>query len=69
MLFNTFFEDNGGSTRRWAPAMDLADAGDHLVLKADLPGLSEDDVRIEVHEQVVLTERHHTRGGQAAPLC
>ena len=49
--------------------MDLADAGDHLVLKADLPGLSEDDVRIEVHEQVVLTERHHARGGQAAPLC
>jgi HSP20 family protein len=52
-LFNTFFEDNGGSTRRWAPAMDLADAGDHLVLKADLPGLSEDDVRIEVHDRLL----------------
>ena len=52
-LFNTFFEDNGGSTRRWAPPMDLADAGDHLVLKADLPGLSEEDVRIEVQDRLL----------------
>jgi HSP20 family protein len=57
-LFNTFFEDNGGSNRRWAPAMDLADAGDHLVLKADLPGLSEDDVRIEIQD------RHLTVSGE-----
>jgi len=52
-LFNTFFDDNGGSTRRWAPPMDLADAGDHLVLKADLPGLSEEDVRIEVQDRLL----------------
>jgi HSP20 family protein len=52
-LFNSFFEDNGGSTRRWAPAMDLIDKKDHLVLRADLPGLSEDDVRIEVQDRVL----------------
>jgi HSP20 family protein len=33
--------------------MDLADAGDHLVLKADLPGLSEEDVRIEVQDRLL----------------
>jgi HSP20 family protein len=52
-LFSTFFDDNGGSTRRWAPAMDLVERDDHLVLKADLPGLSEDDVRIEVQDRVL----------------
>lgn len=52
-LFNSFFEDNGGSTRRWAPAMDLIDKEDHLVLRADLPGLSEDDVRIEIQDRVL----------------
>ena len=52
-LFNSFFDDNGGSVRRWVPAMDLVESEDHLILKADLPGLSEDDVRIEVQNNVL----------------
>jgi len=51
-LFNTVFEtpspSNGGSTlRRWMPAMDLVETDDHFVLRADLPGMTEDDVKIE----------------------
>jgi HSP20 family protein len=51
-LFNTVFDapspGNGGTTmRRWMPAMDLVESADHFVLRADLPGLSEDDVKIE----------------------
>jgi HSP20 family protein len=30
--------------------MDLVEAGDHFVLKADLPGLAEEDVSIEVQD-------------------
>jgi HSP20 family protein len=52
-LFSTFFDDNGGSARRWAPPMDLVENEDQLVLKADLPGLSEDDVRVEVQNNVL----------------
>jgi HSP20 family protein len=52
-LFQAFFDGDGETARQWAPAMDLMDAGDHLVLKADLPGLSEDDVRIEVRDDVL----------------
>jgi HSP20 family protein len=52
-LFNSFFDDNGDSVRRWVPAMDLTEGEDHLILKADLPGLSEDDVRIEVQNNVL----------------
>ena len=53
-LFNSFFDEgDGGQARRWAPAVDLLERDDSLVLKADLPGLSEDDVQIEVRDNVL----------------
>jgi HSP20 family protein len=57
-LFNTFFDSpttsNGGNAvRRWIPAMDLVETDDHFVLKADLPGLNEGDVNIEVEDNVL----------------
>jgi HSP20 family protein len=56
-LFNTFFDTptpgNGGAGRRWIPAMDLVETDEHFVLKADLPGLAEDDVNIEVEDNVL----------------
>ena len=59
-LFNTFFDTpttgnggNGGGLRRWVPAMDLVETEDHFVLKADLPGLAEGDVNIEVEDNVL----------------
>jgi HSP20 family protein len=53
-LFSAFFE--GGdqeAARRWAPAMDLVESENHLILRADLPGVSEDDVHIEVRDSVL----------------
>jgi HSP20 family protein len=57
-LFNTFFDTptpgNGGNAlRRWIPAMDLVETEDSFVLKADLPGLAEGDVAIEVEDNVL----------------
>jgi HSP20 family protein len=58
-LFNTFFDTsttgNGGNDtlRRWIPAMDLVETEDHFVLKADLPGLAEGDVNVEVEDNVL----------------
>jgi HSP20 family protein len=58
-LFGTVFDapatgGNGGSTlRRWMPAMDLVETDDHFVLRADLPGLDEGDVNIEVEDNVL----------------
>lgn len=54
-LFDRFFEakpGNGGS-RRWIPAMDLVENENDLVLRADLPGMTEDDVEIEVKDNVL----------------
>src|SRR5919202_2919559 len=49
-LFNTLFDAGEGGDRRWVPATDLLEKDDHFVLKADLPGLGEDDVSIEVQD-------------------
>ncbi len=60
-LFSTFFDTptgasgagNDGSGRRWIPAMDLVETEDHFVLRADLPGLTSDDVKIELEDRVL----------------
>jgi HSP20 family protein len=56
-LFGTVFDapnpSNGGTLRRWMPAMDLVETDDHFVLRADLPGLAEGDVSIEVEDNVL----------------
>jgi HSP20 family protein len=55
-LFDTLFESGNGQaarSQRWAPAMDLVEGEDHFLLKADLPGLGEDEVAIEVQDNVL----------------
>ncbi len=56
-LFNTFFDTpaptSGTTLRRWVPAMDLLETEDDFVLKADLPGLTENDVNIELESNVL----------------
>ncbi|HEY2436979.1 MAG TPA: Hsp20/alpha crystallin family protein [Solirubrobacteraceae bacterium] len=58
-LFNTFFDQpnptgrNTAGARRWIPAMDLVETGDHYVLRADLPGLSDEDVNVQLEDNVL----------------
>ena len=54
-LFNTAFDTPSGPSvlRRWVPAMDLVEAGDHFVLRADLPGMSEEDISIEFEDSTL----------------
>jgi HSP20 family protein len=54
-LFDSFFggrRPNGGS-HPWSPAMDLVETDDHLVLRADLPGMDEKDIEIEIKDGVL----------------
>jgi HSP20 family protein len=57
-LFNTLFDqpqprERGGGERRWIPAMDLVETADHYVLRADLPGVREDDVTVQLEDNVL----------------
>ena len=57
-LFNSVFDappagGNGGAMRRWMPAMDVAETEEDFVLRADLPGLGQDDVKIELEDSTL----------------
>lgn len=58
-LFDSFFGRREGpsagdyGSRRWIPAMDLVETEDHLVLRADLPGVDRDDISIEAKDGVL----------------
>jgi len=58
-LFSTIFDSptpgNGRrpALRSWIPAMDVVENENEYVLRADLPGLSEGDVNLELDERVL----------------
>ena len=58
-LFNNLFDGPGTNGRgsvaaaRWVPAMDLIETAGAYILRADLPGLSEQDVNIELQDNVL----------------
>jgi HSP20 family protein len=56
-FFNSVFDTptlaNGAALRRWVPATDLVETETDFVLRADLPGLSESDVNIEIDDNVL----------------
>ena len=54
-LFNTVVDtpSSSSSLRRWVPAMDLVEGEEAFVLRADLPGMREEDVSIEFEDNVL----------------
>jgi HSP20 family protein len=57
-LFDAFFDTpavsgRGMGPRRWTPAMDLNERDDTFILRADLPGVSEEDVSVELDDRVL----------------
>jgi len=53
-IFNSLFDTATAPTaRRWLPATDLLESESHYVLRADLPGVSEDDINIELDNDVL----------------
>lgn len=59
-LVSTLLAPEAGRSQRWTPAMDLVEAEDHYLLRADLPGMGEEDVSIEINDNVLTVsgERH-----------
>jgi len=57
MLFGDFFgvDKRGDETNfiRWAPRVDIVEVNGTYELTADLPGLKKDDIKIEIHDNVL----------------
>ena len=71
MLFRSNLFDTptvaSAPARRFAPATDLIESDTHYILRADLPGLSEDDVNVELDRNVLTVSgerksEHEDRG-------
>lgn len=53
-VFASFFDPpTAGVPTRWTPPMDLHDRGDAFLLSADLPGVSEEDIAIDIEGDVL----------------
>ena len=56
-LFGDFFgvDKKGDETNfiRWAPRVDIVEVNGTYELTADLPGLKKDDIKIEIHDNVL----------------
>jgi HSP20 family protein len=52
-LFTRTLGEGSSAGSAWTPAVDIFDAADAIVLKAELPGLSPDDIDIEVDDNVL----------------
>jgi HSP20 family protein len=55
-LFGAVFDSHTRATavsRRWIPAVDLVEETDEYVLRADLPGVAEQDVTVELDHNVL----------------
>jgi HSP20 family protein len=65
-MFNQFFRGGAGEEGSWGPStwtppVDIYETDDALILTADLPGVSKDEVSIEVHNNTLILrgERKH----------
>ena len=78
-LFGRFFGGWPGARREaeglgWSPALDVIDRKDELVLRADLPGLTEKDIEITVQNGNLSlrgqrTEEKETKEGEEYYAC
>jgi HSP20 family protein len=57
-MFNEFFrgsngEEAGSGLGSWTPAVDIHETDEGFVIKAELPGVSKDDVSVDVHQNTL----------------
>lgn len=58
--FDRMLEETGGSrAEAWRPAIDLEREDGNLVLRADIPGISPEEVKIEVEDDVLTVSGEH----------
>jgi HSP20 family protein len=69
-LFNEFFGRTEGQedtwwAGAWAPPVDLYEADDALILKAELPGFAKDDVNVEIKDSTLTLKGQRSRETEA----
>ena len=60
-LMNGVFEGNGRATQTWVPAVDVWETDSDLVYAFDLPGVPEDAIAIELHDDTLTVSAQRER--------
>lgn len=63
-LDRMFDEWLDGHERAWTPAIDVVREDDHLVLRADLPGIKPEEVKIEVEDDFLTVSGEHRESNE-----
>jgi HSP20 family protein len=68
-IFNEFVRGGAGEEGSWGqytwtPPVDISETDDALVFTADLPGVSKDDVSIEVHQNTLTLRGERTHAAE-----
>jgi HSP20 family protein len=65
-LMNGLFEGNGRTTQSWVPAVDVWETDTDLVYAFDLPGVSEEQISIELQDDTLTVTAERDRTEQRA---
>jgi len=65
-LMNGLFEGNGRETQSWVPAVDVWETEHELVYAFDLPGVREQDVQVELHDDTLTVTAQRERKQERA---
>jgi HSP20 family protein len=58
--FDRIFDElTDGRDRAWAPAIDIEQQNGNLVMRADIPGIKADEVKIEVEDDILTVSGEH----------
>jgi len=60
-LMNGVFDSNGRAAQDWVPAADVWETEEELVYALDLPGVGEDDITIELHDDTLTVTAQRER--------
>lgn len=60
-LMNGLFEGNGRTTQSWVPAVDVWETEHDLVYAFDLPGVQEEQLSIELHDDTLTVTAQRDR--------
>ena len=63
-LMNGLVEGNGRETRSWVPTMDVWETEQEVVYEFDLPGVPEDKISVELHDDTLTVSAERERSGE-----
>jgi HSP20 family protein len=65
-FLNGVFEGSGRTTQTWVPAVDVWETESDLVYAFDLPGVAEEDISVELHDDTLTVTAQRERTEERA---